>query len=50
MKTQAALVLELMIQFQRVSEAQLRVVQELGTLLVRAEALVSEERHVDAAC
>jgi len=47
MKTQAELVLELMIQFERVSEAHLRTVQELGVLLVRAEALVKEEQRVD---
>ncbi len=40
MKTQAEMVLELMIQFQRVAEAQRRTVEELGVLLVRAEALV----------
>lgn len=47
MKTQAELVLELMIQFERVAESMRRTVGELGVLLVRAEALVEEEHRVD---
>ena len=48
MTNQSYLVLDLIRQFQRVAEAQRRTVEELGVLLVRAEALVQDSERPPA--